>query len=466
MAALLLSSAARLTFMPHAGGLAARMSPAMLSSLGRAVATRPAIRAASALAARASPPVAFDGGDLSIGEIKSLLKNRGVAYQDAIEKEDLLDRLSTSTPSTKMVELHTSVPSAEAQRVDVFERASPSVAFIQTTLHAPAFRGGERVPMGAGSGFVWDAQGHLVTNYHVVAGVAGVPGLRGRGGGGGQGPRKVMVSLQGCDEPVEATVVGVEADKDLAVLKVDPAACGAGGLTPLAVATSSDVRVGQSVLAIGNPFGLDYTLTAGIVSALGRDVDGAGGRPIRDCIQTDAAINPGNSGGPLLDSSGRLIGVNTMIYAPNGVGGNVGIGFAIPVDTVRRVVEQIITHGPNTRPSLGVSLLDDGTRAQFGRSLRRKFEGAIITEVVPGSPADQLQLAPTERRWGGVMLGDMVVAVDGKPVKQNEDLMCALEEHVPGSALSLTVMRNCDPDRVEELQITPVARRALMESSP
>merc|ERR1719408_1110762 len=155
-----------------------------------------------------------------------------------------------------------------------------------------------------------------------------------------------------------------------------------------------------------------------------------------------------------------------MIYAPNGVGGNVGIGFAIPADTVKRVVEQILTYGPNTRPSLGVSLLDDTTRKQFGRSLRRTFSGAIITEVVPGSPADAIKLAPTERRFGGVMLGDMIVGVDGKPVKSNEDLMCALEEHKPADApIELSVMRNCDPDRVEQLTVTPVARRSLMERS-
>jgi len=406
--------------------------------------------------------VAFAGDDLSVGELRGLLKNRNIPFEDAVEKDELLALLEGSTPSISLEPL---TPSAETQRVNVFEHASPSVAFIQTRVDAPTWLGGQSVPMGAGSGFVWDDQGHVITNYHVVAGLAGLPGMRGPPRGDDKQPRKVMVSLQGCADPVEAIVVGVEADKDLAVLKVDPAAVLAQGspLKPLAVATSSDVRVGHSVLAIGNPFGLDYTLTAGIVSALGRDVDGAGGRPIRDCIQTDAAINPGNSGGPLLDSQGRLIGVNTMIYAPGG-GGNVGIGFAIPVDTVKRVVDQIIAFGPNTRPSLGVSLLDDGTRAQLGRSLRRRFEGAIITEVVPGSPADEAKLSPTERRWGGVMLGDMVVAVDGKPVRHNEDLMCALEEHAPNQPLSLTVMRSCDPDRLEEVHITPVARRTLLDS--
>jgi len=154
-----------------------------------------------------------------------------------------------------------------------------------------------------------------------------------------------------------------------------------------------------------------------------------------------------------------------MIYAPNGGVGNVGIGFAIPVDTVKRVVDQILTYGNNARPSLGVSLLDDGTRANLGRSLRRTFDGAMVAEVVPGSPADELKLAPTERRFGGLMLGDLITAIDGKPVKHNEDLMCTLEEHPRDQPLALTVMRGCDPDRVETLRITPVARSALLESS-
>merc|ERR1719359_2758936 len=189
----------------------------------------------------------------------------------------------------------------------------------------------------------------------------------------------------GCDELVEAEVVGTEPDKDLAVLKVDPAKL-AAPLRPLVAASSAALKVGQSVLAIGNPFGLDWTLTQGIVSALGRDIDGAGGRPIRDCIQTDAAINPGNSGGPLLDSSGRLLGVNTMIYSPGGLGANVGIGFAVPVDTVRRVVTQIIERGDNARPSIGVAVVPDQVRKQYARNLRRKLDGALVAEIVPGSP--------------------------------------------------------------------------------
>jgi len=343
----------------------------------------------------------------------------------------------------------------EAERVDVFERVSPAVAYIQTSVVQSgkfALRSQE-YPAGAGSGFVWDSDGHIVTNYHVIAGGNGP--MR-----GGNQPRKVKVKLAGCDEQVEATVVGHEADKDIAVLKVDPSKL---PLRPLEIGSSAGLRVGQSVLAIGNPFGLDNTLTTGIVSALGRDINGAGGRPIKDCVQTDAAINPGNSGGPLLDSRGRLIGVNTMIFSPGGLGANVGIGFAVPVDTVTRVVNQILQFGQNARPSIGVSVLSDAVRAQYGKSLRCQLDGALIAEVVKGSPADELKLAPCERRGGGILLGDLITAVNGTKIHANEELLCLIEEASPGEPLSLTVQRGCDPERVEELCVTPVARKTLAQ---
>merc|ERR1712146_794239 len=176
----------------------------------------------------------------------------------------------------------------------------------------------------------------------------------------------------------------------------------------------------------------------------GRDIEGAGGRPIKDCVQTDAAINPGNSGGPLLDSRGRLIGVNTMIYAPGGIGANVGIGFAVPADTVKRVVNQIIQFGNNARPSIGVTVVPDHVRKQYARSLGRELEGAIVAEVVSGGPA--AKLAPMQRQYGGILLGDMIIAV---------------EEAEQDSPITLTVMRNCDEGRVEELEITPVQRKSL-----
>merc|ERR1719231_1247191 len=225
----------------------------------------------------------------------------------------------------------TGLTPSELNRVELFERVAPSVAYIQTSVavQLPFAPKANEYPAGAGSGFVWDTEGHVITNFHVINGGPLRPG-RSR-----EMPRKIKVKLHGIDELVEARVVGTEPDKDLAILKVEPSAL-SSPLRPLDVGSSAGLRVGQSVLAIGNPFGLDFTLTQGIVSALGRDITGAGGRPIKDCVQTDAAINPGNSGGPLLDSHGRLIGVNTMIFAPGGLGANVGIGFAVPVDTVRR----------------------------------------------------------------------------------------------------------------------------------
>lgn len=436
-----------------------------------AMSTMPArVSAHNGFSYRSPPPIAFEGGrgepsssglpSLSIDEIKQLLNQRGVVYEEDATMADLssllrlrgddLDALPSDPPPSR-----TLFP-REMDRVEVFERVSPAVAFIRTSIVRPrsqfSLRQQNSYPLGAGSGFLWDEHGHVITNYHVVnGGPAGRPG--------GELPRKVMVKLAGSEEQVEAKVVGWEADKDLCVLKIDPAVL---PLSPIEVGTSSDLRVGQSVLAIGNPFGLDFTLTTGIVSALGRDVDGAGGRPIKDCIQTDAAINPGNSGGPLLDSHGRLIGMNTMIYAPGGIGANVGIGFAIPVDTVTRYVNQIIKYGPNARPSLGVSVLPDGIRKQYAHNLRRPLVGAVVAEVVPGSPADALKLAPCERQRAGVLLGDMITAVNGNSITTNEDLLCAVEESDPDQPIRITVQRNCDPSREEELECMPVPRKSLV----
>jgi len=408
---------------------------------------------------RVRTPLAFDEG-LSIDEIKMLLNQRGVVYEDDATLPELMSLLKLRAdafdpaPSPE-APLESVLFPRELDRVELFERVSPAVANVQTSILRPQSRlslgSGSSMPLGAGSGFVWDDQGHVITNYHVVnGGPAGRPG--------GELPRKVTVKLAGSDDQVEAKVVGWEADKDLCVLKIDPALL---PLTPIEVGTSSDLKVGQSVLAIGNPFGLDFTLTTGIVSAIGRDVDGAGGRPIKDCIQTDAAINPGNSGGPLLDSRGRLIGMNTMIYAPNGIGANVGIGFAIPVDTVARYADQIIKHGQNARPSLGVNVLPDQIRHQYAHNLRRPLEGALIAEVVPGSPAASLNLAPCQRQRAGVLLGDMITAVNGNPIKKNEDLLCAVEESDVDQPIRITIQRNCDPSRVEELEFTPVRRKML-----
>jgi len=233
---------------------------------------------------------------------------------------------------------------------------------------------------------------------------------------------------------------------------------------PIDVGTSADLQVGQSVMAIGNPFGLDDTLTTGIVSAIGRDVNGYGGRPIHGCIQTDAAINPGNSGGPLLDSIGRLIGVNTMIYSPGGTPGNVGIGFAIPVDTVRRVVNQIIRYGKIVRPSIGINIIDDRLVKYIEQQLpgRTTLDGCLIAGVVPNSPAVSARLVPTtQNSVGSLVLGDLITAVNGKPVKESEELISEIEEKDDQEVVTLTVLRKCDPNRKENVRIKLTTRDKL-----
>jgi len=273
-----------------------------------------------------------------------------------------------------------------------------------------------------------------------------------------------MVKLRGQEDAVEAQVIGTEADKDLAVLKIDPLSL-QSPLQPVKLTSSAELQVGQSVLAIGAPFGLDWTLTSGIVSALGRDIGGAGGRPIRDCVQTDASINPGNSGGPLLDSRGRLVGVNTMIISAP-FGGSVGVGFAVPSDTVERIVQQIITHGPNARPSLGLNVLPDQMRQEYARFVQQEeLAGAMVAGVVPGGPAEELGLTPfaLTSDWD-VAPGDMITSINGRPIKRNEDLLCMVEEAEVGEPMNLTLMRGCDPARVEEVTVTPVRRQVLMAS--
>ncbi|KAL7451398.1 hypothetical protein ACHAWC_003232 [Mediolabrus comicus] len=288
---------------------------------------------------------------LSVSELKRILNDRGVDYRDCLEKGDLVERILTSQDRRgggggvyNVGSGMTSLSQEENRVVNTFARASPSVAYIQTMSQQQLIqRGfslkGTEVPTGAGSGFLWDDKGHIVTNYHVIASATK-----------SKNP-VIKVKLQGMP-PQSATIVGYEPEKDLAVLRISTRNLP----SPIDVGSSHDLVVGQNVLAIGNPFGLDYTLTTGVVSALGRDVDGIGGRPIKGCVQTDASINPGNSGGPLLDSRGRLIGVNMAIYSPSGA--SAGIGFSIPVDTVRRVVNQIIRNGKVVKPTLGVSKVD------------------------------------------------------------------------------------------------------------
>lgn len=383
---------------------------------------------------------------LSVTELKDLLTERGVDFRDCLEKRDLVERLEESYQNTsyqrRTPRKHKrgSLTVEEDRRIDTFKRVSPSVAFITTTA-SKSPRGfslpGTEIPTGTGSGFLWDYQGHVVTNCHVIA-------------PGGSVAKTVKVKLAGMPTACDAKVVGVEPDKDLAVLKIDKSNLP----KPMEIGTSNDLQVGQSVLAIGNPFGLDLTLTTGVVSATAREIQGFGGRKIRDCVQTDAAINPGNSGGPLLDSRGRLIGVNTAIFSPGGGGGNVGIGFSIPVDTVRRVVNSIIRYGKVKKPILGVQVSDDRVTRAIAAQLRRKLDGVLIAQVLPNTPAAAADLeATTLSGDGSVKLGDMIVQVNGQAVKQVEDLLAEIEERKAGETVTLRIHRRCDPRRVKDVEI-------------
>ena len=229
----------------------------------------------------------------------------------------------------------------------------------------------------------------------------------------------------------DAELIGIEPNKDLAILKIKAPDT---KLKPIPVASSHDLRVGQSVFAIGNPFGLDQTLTTGVISALGREIQSIGGRPIRGVIQTDAAINPGNSGGPLLDSNGRLIGVNTMIYSPSGA--SAGIGFSIPADEVNWVVPDIIQYGEVRRPILGINLVAEQ------HTQRLKMEGALILDVVPDSPADKFGLQATEKDLrGNIILGDLITQINNEVISTNADLFLALEKYNPGDTVRVGYIR-------------------------
>ncbi|MFG6449122.1 S1C family serine protease [Roseateles sp. BYS180W] len=302
----------------------------------------------------------------------------------------------------------------EQSTMALFRKASPSVVHITTldTQRDLFSRAVHQVPRGTGTGFFWDEQGHIVTNYHVI-----------------QGADAARVTL--ADQSTySARLVGAFPDRDLAVLRIQAPR---DKLQPVPLGSSRDLQVGQTVYAIGNPFGLDQTLTRGLVSALNREIESMTQRTIRGAIQTDAAINPGNSGGPLLDSAGRLIGVNTSIYSPSGA--SAGIGFAIPVDEVNRVVPRLIKDGRFIRPALGVS----GGSAQLSQALRLP-KGVPLVAVQGGSPAAQAGLQPFRRgRDGGIVAGDVITALNGQAVADWDDLLSLLEARQMGERVSLTV---------------------------
>lgn len=306
---------------------------------------------------------------------------------------------------------------AETATIQLFERVSPSVCFITTSNLSQDFRSRNvmEVPRGSGSGFVWDKNGNVVTNFHVI-----------------QGADRATVTLS--DQTTwEAEVVGAAAEKDLAVLRIKAPA---NKLTPISVGQSQNLRVGQSVYAIGNPFGLDQSLTTGIVSALGREIESVAQVPIRDVIQTDAAINPGNSGGPLMDSGGRLIGVNTAIYSPSGA--SAGIGFSIPVDAVKWVVPELIRYGKVQRPTLGIEIAPAQITERLGIE-----EGVLVINVQEGSAAKRAGIRPTYRSQnGGVVVGDVIVGINNDKIVKGNEISLFLEKYKPGDVVNVKILRD------------------------
>ena len=304
----------------------------------------------------------------------------------------------------------------ELANIELFRKSSPSVVHI-TSLGAQRdmfSMNVQQVPRGTGTGFVWDGNGHIVTNFHVIQGANGA---------------KVTLADQ---TTFDASLVGAFPERDLAVLRIEAPK---DKLPPLAVGISRDLIVGQRVYAIGNPFGLDQTLTSGIVSALNREIESFNNRTIRGVIQTDAAINPGNSGGPLLDSAGRLIGVNTQIASPSGA--SAGIGFAIPVDEVNRIVPRLIRDGRFARPTIGVSAGPAG----LSQALKLP-KGVALVDVQRGSPAEKAGLQPFRRgNRGEVVAGDVITAIDEQLLADLDDMLSQLERRQPGDSVTLTLWR-------------------------
>ncbi len=339
-----------------------------------------------------------------------------LAFLTGIQGRDWYIRLRHAATDPRPVAARADLSAHEQHTVTLFRDSAPSVVYItrKSVRRDPFSFNVLEVPSGTGSGIIWDRGGHIVTNFHVIQGAASA---------------EVTLSDQST---WDATLVGAEPDKDLAVLKIDAPP---ESLTPIAVGSSSDLQVGQNVYAIGNPFGLDQTLTTGVISGLGREIEALNRRPIQGVIQTDAAVNPGNSGGPLLDSSGRLIGVNTAIFSPSGA--YAGVGFAVPVDTINRIVPELVRHGRVVKPVIGVNLIDDSFARRLG------VDGLIFFQVEPGTGAEKAGLEPTQQdRRGRIILGDVILAIEGKSVRGSDDLFRALDGRNVGDIITVRLRRS------------------------
>ncbi len=314
---------------------------------------------------------------------------------------------------------NTTLLPVEEKTIDIYRKAVPSTVNVSNIrLARNMFYGEVEMPQGAGSGFVYDSNGHIITNYHVV-----------------QGGSSFVITFHNDPKQYKASIVGTAPDKDIAVLKLNEKP---SQLVPIVFGSSKDLLVGQHSFAIGSPFGLDYTLTTGVISALGRKIDGIGGVKINNMIQTDAAINMGNSGGPLLDSNGRLIGMNTVIYSTSG--SSAGLGFAVPADTIKVIVPQLIQHGKVIRPGLGIGILSD--REKMIYSLGRT-KGIIVAYVDEKGPAGRAGLRGiTQDQFGRRYLGDIILSVGDQEVNNLDDIYQVLEKHKIGEEVSVKYQRD------------------------
>ena len=322
-----------------------------------------------------------------------------------------IDEALFAAKTPRSIEARGNLADIERLNIEIFQRASPSVVQIAGTVGGPTAQFGNQQEVKSGSGFVWDRAGNVVTNNHVV-----------------ENAQNLQVRLA-SGQMTQADVLGTAPNYDLAVVRLHSL----GALPPpLAIGTSADLKVGQLAYAIGNPFGLDETLTTGVISALKRRLPTSGGREIVGAIQTDAPINPGNSGGPLLDSAGRLIGVNTAIYSPSG--SNAGVGFAIPVDVVNRIIPELISKGRVATPGIGIEAASESIAARLG------VDGVVVVRTVPGSPAQKADIKGVD--LNADTLGDVIVAANGAPVHKLSDLVDQLEKVGIGHKVQLTLQRD------------------------